>query len=176
MSGTTDWKAVEKTHREKSRKAAERREESFRRCDTDGFVSQWASQKTSELENIRADIARMEGRHVFRGLYTAEGRRVKARTFDGKFGPSWILHDDEQEIISARGGKFIPDGPRSRVQKSLGLEEWFELAPARAVMRGNGTGLSGIAWASFFRSGDKWGQDATILPHPIGRWDEEAGR
>lgn len=141
------------------------REESFDRCDTDGFLSQWAHGLNRSKNERQAEIERRGGRDIFWGLYDGD-RRVAARMIEGRYGWSWLLSDDEAERY---GRKFIPLGVAngksgSRVQKRLGLTERQELAPARADLDGSGTGLSGTAWVVSVRTGDRWGQDATLAP------------
>jgi hypothetical protein len=139
------------------------RAESRERCGADGFVTQWASDICSSLRRAEADILEDGGLTEFTGLWQ-DGRRVKARLIDGKWGSSWLLHEDEAELIQQRGRKFLPCGKTSRIQSDLGLTESFEMAPGQAQLEGNGgKGLAGAMQCrvSAFRTGDKWGQDAT---------------
>lgn len=154
---TTPRKTAEEYEAE-SRQALQAREESFERSDTDGFLSQWAHGLTSALAQTKAAIVRAGGRSEFWGLYTQDGRRVAARVVESQYGCSWLLREDEAEKV---GRKFIPCGETSRIQKKLGLCEKREMAPAWAKYEGRGFGLSGSCWVATFRTGDKWGQDAT---------------
>jgi hypothetical protein len=156
--------------------AAARREatESFERCDTDGFLSQWASGLTASKLDLEADIREAGGRAGFVGLYEGD-RRVAARKIETRFGMCWLLRDDEQKRF---GRKFVPiDGSfhserylkhsglrRSRVQVRLGLRERHELAAARAEITGTGQGLAGAhtCRAVAVRTGDRWGLDADL--------------
>lgn len=156
-------------HRAKAAAADQRAADSFERSDTDGFLSQWASGLTAQLERLKADLADEGGRTEFAGLYEGD-RRVKAKIvhYKNKFShtdeSSWLLHEDETALIDARGGKFVPTGERSRVQKRLGLRERREVADAYAFMNGSGTGLSGNAWPALARSNpDDWGIDAELV-------------
>jgi hypothetical protein len=136
---------------------------SFDRCDTDGFLSQWAHGMSAQLNRAKAEILENDGKSVFVGLYHG-GRRVMAKQIDTKFGTSWLLHESEEALIAARGKPFLPTGSNSRVLASLGLSERNEEAPAYAHISGSGTGLSGCATAfvATRRAGDKWGQDAVL--------------
>ena len=133
--------------------------ESFERCDTDGFVSQWAHGICGERDRVLAQIVEKDKTAVFVGLFEGN-RRVKARTIETQFGTSWVLHDDEVDLIAKRGKVFLPYGYNSRILKNLGLEQRDERAPAWAKLDGRGTGLSGRVWVAIFRTGDKWGPDA----------------
>ncbi len=139
---------------------------SFDRCDTDGFLSQWASGLTAQLKNAQANILEAGGTHCFWGLYF-QGQRVAAKQIEGQFGVVWILRDDEAAKF---GRKFIPVSyGKSRVQKKLGLVELEETAPARADIKGRGYGLSGTAWVAVLRTGDEWGLDSILSPAMISK-------
>lgn len=171
--------------RQEAQAARDRAEESFRRSDTDGFVSQWASGLTAQLKERQAEIAE-NGGSIFVGLYEGQ-RRVNAKIIHGKYGRVWMLSDSEAERF---GRRFVPLGQRiedtdddhvfirrelvegsgitaqlltkprlGKVQKELGLCQRHELAPAAAKIAGSGTGLSGNAWVEVFRIdeyGTKW--------------------
>ena len=124
---------------------------------TDNFLSNWANGITSELQRARAEIDAAGGVSTFRGLYQ-ENRRVKAKRIQTKFGHAWLLHDDEVDLIAARGKKFLPYGTKSRIHAQLGLREASETAPAFAFTKGEQITQVRVQIA---RSGDKWGQDAT---------------
>lgn len=156
----TESKRLQAEAAESRRKEAE----SFDRCDTDGFLSQWAHGITARLADARADIIEAGGVARFTGLYQGT-RRVKARIIATHFGYSWLLHEDEQELWAARGKPFLPVGKRSRVLKAHGLAEKPEMAPADARISGSGKGLSGCTGAviSTFRTGCRWGSDAVMV-------------
>lgn len=146
-------------YRQAAADCARRREESWERSDTDGFLSQWASGLNRNLNLTKAEILENDGKSDFIGLYEGD-RRVKARVIETKFGHCWLLHEDERELIQKRGKPFLPCGGNSRIHKNLGVAEAREMAPAWCHITGTGTGLSGNAWVATFRSGDKWGQDS----------------
>lgn len=145
--------------RERAAGADRRREESFQRCDTDGFLTQWAHGKMSTLAHRKMQILENGGKAEFPGLYEGD-RRVKAKMLEGDYGYYWLLHESEKDLIAQRGKPFLPTGSNSRVQKRLGLSERKEMDWAWARMEGRGTGLSGTCWAATYRTGDEWGQDA----------------
>jgi hypothetical protein len=134
-------------------------EESFQRCDTDGFLSQWALGLAAREREDQAIIAENGGMSEFVGLYEGD-RRVAARLIDTAYGTCWLLHDVEEAHF---GRRFIPFNESSRIQKKLGLKERSEMAPARAKIVGTGRGLSGNAWVATVRIGDKWGLDAKLV-------------
>ncbi len=152
-------------HRDKAAAADKRAADSFVRSDTDGFVSQWASGLTAQLERRRAEIVDAGDTATFTGLYDGD-RRVLAKLVSYRCGfsfsdkQSWMLGEAELEKY---GRKFVPAGNRSRIQKQLGLTERKERAPAYAFMNGRGTGLSGSAWVDVARKNpDDWGTDSEV--------------
>ncbi len=138
---------------------------SFERCDTDGFLSQWAHGISAQQAVLQAAIVRRGGRAEFRGLYLGD-ERIEAvpceRVWEGRASYHWRLSPAAAERF---GRSYIPRassrGP-GRVMKALGLVERVELAPAYAGVRGSGTGLSGCAsaYVAAIRMGDPWGTDA----------------
>lgn len=136
--------------------AIQRAHDSFERSDTDGCLTQWACGITADLRRTQAQILRDNGKATFLGLFQGN-RRIKARLIKTRFGVSWLL--DEEEAVRF-GRKFLPEGSKSTVQKSLGLHEAMEWAPAAATTDGNGKGLSGNVWITVFRTGCRWGSDA----------------
>jgi len=136
--------------------------ESFERSDTDGFVSQWASGITAELNREKARISRQKGLDTFSGLYSGD-TRVRAKIVNGQYGSVWLIDDCDQHLTGGR--EFIPVGSKSRVQRELGLSERQETAPAWACTAGSGTGLSGACSVRVitFRTGCKWGSDAELV-------------
>lgn len=77
--------------------AAERQAaESFDRCDTDGFMSQWASGLTAEVARANARIVEAGGTAEFPALFDLDGNLVAAKLIDGRYGAVWgLLADDD---------------------------------------------------------------------------------
>jgi hypothetical protein len=135
----------------------ERAERSFERCDTDGFLSQWASNITADLNRQKAALLRNGGYAPFPVLCDAEGNVITDRIyeFQDKFAPEWTgrtvkrwkLPDD---LAEKAGRRWIPvaGAKASRVQTALGLHEESRWFPADAKLTTGGrqsTGLSGCA-------------------------------
>lgn len=138
--------------------------ESFERCDTDGFVSQWADGINARRHELAADLADQNNESTFVGLYEGD-RRVRAKKISTRYGLAWLLHDSETDLIERRGKPFLPEGDNSRVLKQLGLEQRGEIDAARAeIVGGSGKGLSGAATChvSAVRDGDEWGATARL--------------
>lgn len=125
--------------------------ESFERCDTDGWLSQWCHTLMADLRMRQADIIDAGGKSQFIGLYRGE-QRIAAKLIKTKYGMSWRLREDEQEWA---GRAWIPFGATSLVQKRLGLSERSEFAPAWAAQDG--------MRVYDYRTGDPWGLDAVVI-------------
>jgi hypothetical protein len=135
------------------------REDSFDRCDTDGFLSQWASGISSNLNQTLAELADAGWVSSFPGLFNAKtGERVPAkiiqvrdryRGFGKSFRSVWAIVDPKTDKFT---GIFLPVGENSRKQKQLGFVEKQEMAPAYAKITGSGYGLSGSAWVIVYRT------------------------
>lgn len=153
------WTAEE--HREAAKASRRKSVESFERCDTDGFLSQWGHDLTSNEHLANADILDAGGMSDFWGLFEGD-RRVKAKmvTVYNKYAfrheGKWVVEDDDP-ICAKR--KWIPSGSNSRIQKQLGLCERLETAPARAGLRD----LCGTCSVVTFRTGCPYGSDAKIV-------------
>lgn len=141
----------------KARDAIQRAHDSFERSDTDGCLTQWACGITADLRRRQAQILRDGGKATFPGLFEGN-RRVRARLIETRLGECWLLDDEEAARF---GRKFLPEGFKSHIQKKLGLHQSLEWAPAAANTASNGTGLSGNVWIETFRTGCRWGSDAT---------------
>lgn len=156
---------TEQGYRELADAARKRSQESFDRSDTDGCVSQWCSDWSAREYDAKADLMRDGRTATFVGLYEG-ARRVRAKIihteYMGHARSCWLLDDSERAIIARRGKKFLPDGKRSRVLKSLGLAERTERAPAWCKLDGSGRGISSLTtlYVRVFRTGCPWGSDA----------------
>ena len=102
---------------------------SFERCDTDGFVSQWASEQMSGLKSRQADIAEAGGVWTFERLQLvkADGTPTDAREVNTRYGRKWRLDSTDQ---------WLPWSPaRESTLGKRGYREVreTEVAPARAI-------------------------------------------
>lgn len=136
-----------------------KREDSWDRSDTDGFLSQWAFGFTAKIYTTCANVAENGGLAGFPLLFDKEtDEQVPAVAVDGKYGRVWLLTDEAE---ARYGRRFIPfDGShngrgkyhdgrkisRSKVQRDLGLEQRSIDLPAAVTTESSGTGLSGNAW------------------------------
>lgn len=130
-------------------------EDSFQRCDTDGFLSQWASTLTAQLYEKQAEIVEAGGVAPFLALFDGE-REVAAvaverkNPFSFQFETQWVV-DSRDPVVRKAGTKFLPYGygeGKGRKLKALGLVEKMVPKPAKAKVVGRGRGLSGSAWVA----------------------------
>jgi len=78
------------------------KEESFERCDTDGFMSQWASGVNAQKARLAADIAEQGGTWEFPALFDLDGNPVPAKLIETRYGWAWALLDPENT-----SGRFL---------------------------------------------------------------------
>jgi len=117
--------------------------ESFERCDTDGFVSQWADGVSSERDRLAAKIMEDNGYHRFPALFDRTGALVQAREVETRHGWVWkILHPD-MSVSWFKESRARDWRARLRANARRGFFVGSVLLPARAVTRGGGKGLSG---------------------------------
>lgn len=168
---TLNYKSAEEWRAEAS-KHIQDREDSFDRCDTDGFVSQWASGLNSSLKQTLAELAENGYMASFKGLYDREtGKRVAAKIIycENKFAPwngkvaTWATLDPETGKFT---GRFFPAFKNNSTRSKLyaaGLEERDEMASAYAKLDGTGKGLSGNVWVSTYRTDGGYPKDVELV-------------
>lgn len=123
--------------REKAAASERAAAESFERVDTDGFVTQWAHGVTADRDRLQAAILEDGGLATFPALFDDEEQYVPAFLNRGRFGPYWKTID----------GRTLKFGSQRRLREE-GLTEGLARFPAEAIIDGEGTGLSGRAWAA----------------------------
>lgn len=159
---------TEQEWREASYKSMEAKEESFDRCDTDGFLSQWAHGLSSVLSQTKAEIAANGGMAEFPALFHKEsGKRVRAKLIwvKNKFAP-WEGEVGRWMFVDLNGkatGTYLPFGKASRKQKQLGYFQGTETAPANAKYEGTGRGLSGRCWVATYRTDKGYPETAEVF-------------
>lgn len=132
-------------------KAEVARQESFERCDTDGFLSQAAGQLAASVYRLQADIIESGGQLWFTGLFTLDGKRVRAKIIRTKYGLVWAFCDAADNLT----GKFISVIISEKTLAKKGFKEEQELAPCVADSK---------EWAAYARRTDKGYPDNAIIP------------
>lgn len=100
--------------------------DSFERCDTDGFVTQWAHGITGRQERLQADIERQDGLWEFPALFSEDGERVAAKLIPTRYGMAWAICDEAGQFT----GEFVSNKEKAAAKKGYVLGT--EMAPARA--------------------------------------------
>ena len=93
--------------------------DSFERCDTDGALSQWASQKSWQESREKARLVMSDGMHIFPALFDLKGSRLPYKlvtttnSYTGSMQDSWVCFDSEY------------------VEQVEGMTKWFNPSRAR---------------------------------------------
>jgi hypothetical protein len=143
--------AAEKCEAE-AKASSEKSRESFERCDTDGFLSQWAHDMQHDLKMAEARLLRNGGHALFPVLCDADGNVVATKVYEfPDRNRSWITVRRwrlPNELAEKAGRKWLPFGLNSRVQKKLGYHEEDRWFPAYVKLTTGGrksTGFAGCA-------------------------------
>lgn len=74
--------------------------DSFERCDTDGFLSQWASGLTASKKRLEADLIEAGGVITIVGPVTTDGEPVRFKNVDTRYGRKWLVLDDNDDAVA----------------------------------------------------------------------------
>ena len=96
---------------------------------SDCALSVWAANSTISAHQYAISCLELAAEHgldypidTFKTLMY-EGKEVKSRIVESRFGSSWLIQDDA--LVAKFGRRFVPIGENSRVQKNLGLSEGY---------------------------------------------------
>jgi hypothetical protein len=162
-----DWDKEAKKYFDLSQEAIEKKEESFQRCDTDGFLTQQVLADTSRLERARAELCQKLGKHEFLGLYDGK-RRLKAKMIlvEDKFitwakvkNPVWLLEDSEAKKYGRRFLPFNNGRGKSKILNSFGLKELRVLSDAWA----KGEWVGHTHYIKYYRVNNEYGQKDKLI-------------
>jgi hypothetical protein len=114
--------------------------ESFERCDTDGFMSQWAHGVNAQKDRLAADIAENDGYHTFRALFDRGGKLVTARRVETRYGMRWAVKapgDHGGPVVEWFKESEAKDWRRAlKANAAKGYFVGLVMLPAQAVLRG----------------------------------------
>lgn len=162
-------------HRQKASESVQEAAKSFERCDTDGFLSQWASGLTANLHRAKARIADAGGMSSFPALFDLDGNLVAAKLVDTRYGRSWMLLADDDPSGRAAGW-FNPskhsDPERRRTNNAAkGFFVGKVAAPADAKLASppgaRGLGGATSVSVSVYRTDRGFSRDVTVLDNGI---------
>jgi len=121
--------------REASSRKAQEAIDSFDRCDTDGFLSQWASGLNSRLDNANASILEDGGVSEFDAVFDLEGNYQPAVLIDTRYGKAWSLTDSNGRFLNPP--MFLPSRPaRASTIKKKGYTIGTVIRKAHAKLAG----------------------------------------
>ena len=130
------------TNLEKAAQHEQNAHDSFERCDTDGFLSQWADGIMARKYRLQAEIDAKGGMWDFPALFDLSGNLVPAKLIQSKFGLCWALLDASENFT----GTFVTAFPkREATMTAKGYREGSVPKPAFAAIVGGGKGLAGAA-------------------------------
>lgn len=81
---------------EMSRQASQRSYDSFQRSDTDGFLSQWASDSVAREYDLCARLAEKNGMWEFVAVFDLDGNLVPAVQRENQYGYYWAIYDNAE--------------------------------------------------------------------------------
>jgi len=122
--------------------------DSFERCDTDGFVSQWASGLTADKLRRQAQIEEDDGMAIFPALFDLDGTPVPAKLVKTRYGTKFAVFASAEDALAYNANvvAWIDPFTSERTLAKKGYKVLDVWAPARAEITGSGHGLSGSAW------------------------------
>lgn len=104
----------------------EQGEASFERCDTDGFLSQWASGQMARLYDALADLADNGGNWELPVLEDLDGKEVNAKIIHTRYGTKWGVIGEDGKIV-----KWLTYRPaRKSTLEKHGYRESTRIKPA----------------------------------------------
>lgn len=106
--------------------------DSFERCDTDGFLSQWASGVMASQRDREAELANHGSLSIFPALLDEAGNiHARIYTFPNRFGPgsSYVFKVQRGEKAEWVNAYYAKD---STYQKK-GLQKVWIIAPAKIM-------------------------------------------
>jgi hypothetical protein len=124
-------------YRAMARQRSERAEESFERCDTDGFLSQWALNSHAEIYRKLAQLADNGGMADVLFLCDLETERIlDAKVVQGRFGLCWLIDGSEYGEDRPRFASYCPARESTLAKRGL-KEKYIEVPVVLAVQYGS---------------------------------------
>lgn len=133
--------------RDKASQAEDEKAASFERCDTDGFVSQWASGVNASKYSLQAEIEEKGGWEL-QAVFDLAGNLIAAKEIETIHGWTWaILESDDPQ--SRFKGWFNPSKASTpEKRRANNAKKGYYLGRiksknVKAELGGSGKGLSG---------------------------------
>lgn len=121
--------------REASSRKAQEASDSFDRCDTDGFLSQWASSLNSQLDRANAELLEAGGVYEFEAVFDLDGNYKPALKIQTRYGSAWSLVDSSGKFLNPP--VFLPYRPvKASTIKKKGYTIGIVIRNANAKLAG----------------------------------------
>lgn len=135
INGRTDreWEELARQYEANSASAYKEAHDSFECSDTDGFLSQWASDCIGNLHRQKASWARAHGMHHVRALFDLDGNVISTMERENQHGTFWVLNDAGTEKI---GKRFISDSEASTDDRRIKNNAKKGISLGRVTVRG----------------------------------------
>lgn len=132
--------------REQAEASARRSYESFQRCDTDGFMSQWAGDMMSQQHHLQARIAENGGEWPTLTLFRADTEEpIEARLVRTRYGQAWVYDDENGNAVWVNPSNARSAEKRKETMAKKGYREGYVWMAARAELNGeNATSLRAV--------------------------------
>lgn len=145
----TEWNELAAQLGQEQRRRSEQARESFERCDTDGFLSQWADQLGSAEAGCGIQLAENGGYTVTKVLLDAEtGEIASTHAKWGDWGPYWVLND---AAANKAGKRFVNESQAQKLStfqanmRKKGYTVGTAEVRGEVKIVGGGMGLAGAA-------------------------------
>lgn len=123
-------------HRKAAKAARQRSADSWERSDTDGFMSQWASDLTARQHELAAKIIENGGKWSFPALSEDGSSTIPARIIKTRFGSRWAIFETAEECNRYNGTIIKWVGLGEKALAKHGLEMVWVERPAKASLEG----------------------------------------
>jgi len=141
-TATAEQTAQAEALREKANASRRQSLDSFARCDTDGALSQWASDSMAQLYTAQAEILDNGGTSEFTALFDIDGNMLDAREVQTRYGWSWVINYPGGTTTWFNESKAQNEERRTATNRRKGYYVGRISAPAWAAHRGNNGCLS----------------------------------
>lgn len=142
-----EWDAMAESLRASMKAQYDAAVKSFERCDTDGFLSQWASRMTGDADGAAVELCKARGLTTVSVLLDIETGEIASTHHKwGDFGPFWVLNDAAAE---KSGKRFVNESQAQRKATFLknmaakGFKVGTAEVRAEVKIVGGGTGIGG---------------------------------
>lgn len=145
------------TLRTMAKESRQRAYESFERCDTDGFLSQNASEVMARVYEAQANLADNGGMMEMVALFNLDGTIASTHNAQGQWGWYWVLND---EAAARFGKRFYNESSASKgkTRRANNAKKGFSMGTIKvkgyADVSANGMGAVVLPVVECLKNGD----------------------